>query len=1448
MSIVIKEIILSDSVNQFMEKVNFNFDQLMLAGGGPPGPIGPFGPIGPAGPEGDPGNKWYVGCTGTTTSIGVTLPFGGDLFLYKGGAGQGCNPGSTYPLGQVYDWNTIANEFQDTGLNLLGPTGPTGATGENIGWTIFRGATTGTRWQPQTLANQTGSDSDYVFLTGDTTSPTTSDGFSKDTLYLGGHLTGIASAAAWPLDRQPKLIVNPRTNSEIQAGTYWNQNASIGGKGGGGIVLGWESTVSGTPPAAQSSFSNMFVDSLRNLHISNFTDWISANIAGTGVPTSGINIESVYNVKLFGAGYTHTNSIGIIEAGQNLDFITGGQTAANDRSGILLSTSPIEFGRVRIEQGAGGQFTVGGGGGGNYHGTLGLLPEVSFFNNKGTQIDDMYRIVITPGSTFGAGPSTQAAGGITGQDVPFIGVGNVSNGGTQYIGFGSKLSGTSQFTDMNVTDKKVMIGDVGQVANDWDPTFTALPAYSLDAVGRLRMRTGTMVGSTGSVMVSMDNQGTGDWVDPNSIGSWRVDPLCNNETRISLVTARNFATIAHSETGSLSAKNYSRMDITSYNGHNQAPGASADLFFGSYAGGGPVSTDNSFSIRNDYRDANTQGELSFMTHQNLNPCPTSAELINVDAQSATSQRIGGITEYGQLQLVNNNFSTSIPSSWKYNNRILIEPLTTWQTGGTTISPDIMLLGSSAAAIVANVGPRIKIVQEDDVATGNPNSGNINTTNLTVVRGYDGVIQKGTMDIRFQGVGKADTTAGVAVSGFSGIPDAEGGAAVKMIPDTIGLKSVDSQTQTEVAGRTNDYYEITSKEFFLDSARLNYFSTDTTGRELASRNLTYTQWGASNDQWSSSNGFCGINEFQFNGSNSAVLPATRLPARSKVNLTTANSSGDGAPYRNQQNPNVTNGSSTGYWSNWISPSSSIRLTPENPDRPWMPFGAPSDSSQNGRMHVDFNIDIGWWLSNNQDQSRSGNGVDYRTVYAAYSGVGTVGNQDNVPSIGTGGNNDSYKFMKAVKLQSFRITLKTDQYSGLSETLAFNKPTRRGNMTYGTTGTGASAYAYTTDWYPGVSKPMQGLVATESQQKGGNRNMFTQSSSANSNVYYQNFHPWSTYGTNQEIPLTMIDAENVSMTTAQQLGMRPFLDSASNPTANWSTSLDALIPSVAFSGGLNSFGVYQQYNHDSAGHYQVGNWMWRVCAGYADNEANTFENRSYIEFIYMPPNPWAYTSGQANVTVTGFDGNGGLSGSGYAYTSSMGMPIKFVSQANVKKLNSSAYYWKNAGLAALPRNNTFYKSTGISFSGQAYVSLQHRKNDGAPIVVDDNSKVGGCFIIGTHVLMADNSWKSIETIKIGDLIKTKDGTNVPVLDSFIYNVNDEITMYTKDNLTVTDSHPLYVDGKWQTADELNWENELMYVDNLYYLQTEDNYIVEGIVATGVLDNTHKGTSISKLVLTD
>ncbi len=163
MAIVIKEIILSDTIEKFMEKVNFNFDQLMLAGGGPIGPQGNNGPIGPIGPEGDPGNKWYVGCTGTTAAIGASL-YMGDLFLQKGNC-----VGATYPLGEVLEFNEITEIFVSTGLNLRGPTGVTGSTGTSTGWGVYPGSDTGpnTVYKGDLNESTPGPTASFVLMKGD---------------------------------------------------------------------------------------------------------------------------------------------------------------------------------------------------------------------------------------------------------------------------------------------------------------------------------------------------------------------------------------------------------------------------------------------------------------------------------------------------------------------------------------------------------------------------------------------------------------------------------------------------------------------------------------------------------------------------------------------------------------------------------------------------------------------------------------------------------------------------------------------------------------------------------------------------------------------------------------------------------------------------------------------------------------------------------------------------------------------------------------------------------------------------------------------------------------------------------------------------------------------------------------------------------------------------------
>lgn len=129
MPITIKEILFSDSISDQLEKINFNFDQLILAGGGPPGPQGPVGSAGPVGPRGYRGDHWFAG----SSALGQTADHDGgslqiqDHFLDSNG-------NVYYYTGST--WNA-------SGVNLKGTTGAVGATGGGLDWNLYLPATAG---------------------------------------------------------------------------------------------------------------------------------------------------------------------------------------------------------------------------------------------------------------------------------------------------------------------------------------------------------------------------------------------------------------------------------------------------------------------------------------------------------------------------------------------------------------------------------------------------------------------------------------------------------------------------------------------------------------------------------------------------------------------------------------------------------------------------------------------------------------------------------------------------------------------------------------------------------------------------------------------------------------------------------------------------------------------------------------------------------------------------------------------------------------------------------------------------------------------------------------------------------------------------------------------------------------------------------------------------------
>lgn len=138
----ILNILQGDNQSTIVDKVNYNFDQILSAGGGPQGQqglIGPTGPIGPQGPQGvqglqgPSGTKWFVqdaspASGGVTGSNPWTYPTLGDYWLDPDSSNQDIYVFTA--TGWVYTGYGLAagDIFQNlTPINLVGS-----ATGSGI--------------------------------------------------------------------------------------------------------------------------------------------------------------------------------------------------------------------------------------------------------------------------------------------------------------------------------------------------------------------------------------------------------------------------------------------------------------------------------------------------------------------------------------------------------------------------------------------------------------------------------------------------------------------------------------------------------------------------------------------------------------------------------------------------------------------------------------------------------------------------------------------------------------------------------------------------------------------------------------------------------------------------------------------------------------------------------------------------------------------------------------------------------------------------------------------------------------------------------------------------------------------------------------------------------------------------------------------------------------------
>ena len=112
MALTIKELLAADTVSQAADKINFNFDQLLLNGGGPAGPQGPQGPPGPIGGRGIRGSQWYED---PNTTGGPTDP---NTIIFPD-----LEPNDSYLANDGNVWEYDGTVWVNTGIDLTGPQG-----------------------------------------------------------------------------------------------------------------------------------------------------------------------------------------------------------------------------------------------------------------------------------------------------------------------------------------------------------------------------------------------------------------------------------------------------------------------------------------------------------------------------------------------------------------------------------------------------------------------------------------------------------------------------------------------------------------------------------------------------------------------------------------------------------------------------------------------------------------------------------------------------------------------------------------------------------------------------------------------------------------------------------------------------------------------------------------------------------------------------------------------------------------------------------------------------------------------------------------------------------------------------------------------------------------------------------------------------------------------------
>ncbi|RLF57982.1 MAG: hypothetical protein DRN25_05760, partial [Thermoplasmata archaeon] len=249
-------------------------------------------------------------------------------------------------------------------------------------------------------------------------------------------------------------------------------------------------------------------------------------------------------------------------------------------------------------------------------------------------------------------------------------------------------------------------------------------------------------------------------------------------------------------------------------------------------------------------------------------------------------------------------------------------------------------------------------------------------------------------------------------------------------------------------------------------------------------------------------------------------------------------------------------------------------------------------------------------------------------------------------------------------------------------------------------------------------------------------------------------------------------------------------------------DEPIPGVKISTATASDPGVTTYT-DSQGRYHI-----TVGAGYTIVvQASKKGYKSEREAVKVEPHQTVVLNFKLSPGEDPQEGSGHMSG--HVYDAETGEPIKYASISvwgfYCGHTDESGYYSVEfpygvgtyiASASAggyYPDNETIYNDGHTTIHQDFY--LQPRK---------ENSS---CFLAGTKIEMADGSLKSIEDIKVGDLVKSYDIESkewkVGIVTKVFHHSPEEMGDYyliINNELRVTPNHPVYLNGKWMTAGEL------------------------------------------------